>query len=88
METIGQPQSNGIATAAMVCGIVACICNLLVITAIFGIILGTVAAIMGAVAYRKHPYGKTGFVLGLWSWAIVAVYLFSWVAVMAVDPFI
>lgn len=87
METIEQ-QKSGIATTAMVCGIVACVFNILVITAVFGIVLGTVALIMGAVAYRRHPYGKTGFVLGLWSWAILAVYLCSWVALKVADPFI
>lgn len=81
-------QSNPAALSAMICGIIACSFNLLVITAFLGVIFGIVAIVLGAVAYKRHPFGKAGLVLGLLSFVIVSAYLFSYVAIKAVDPFI
>jgi hypothetical protein len=82
-----RPQRYGLAMSSLVCGIIGCAFNLLFITAVFGIPLGIIALVLGASSYKNHHYGKAGLILGLLSFLVVFVYLFSYVAVMIIDPF-
>lgn len=74
--------------AAFVLGIVACACNILLVLAIPGFILGLIAIIMGAIHYRRHRLAKAGLVLGVLSFIPLATYLFSMLALMRADPFL
>ncbi|ONK13015.1 DUF4190 domain-containing protein [Streptomyces sp. MP131-18] len=55
---LSRRESSGLSTASLVCGIVGLF--------FAGIILGTLALVLGAVAYRSTPNGmaKAGMVLG------------------------
>lgn len=79
---------HGPSQAAFVLGIVACACNILLFLAAFGVILGVIAIIMGAVNRRRHRYAKAGLVLGLLSFLPVATYLFTLLAIVQTDPFL
>ncbi|UCM88926.1 DUF4190 domain-containing protein [Streptomyces marincola] len=56
---LARRESSGLATASLVCGIVGLF--------FAGIILGTIALVLGGVAYRRVPSGmaKAGMVLGV-----------------------
>lgn len=81
-------ETHGPSQAALVLGILACAFNILLILAIFGIILGIIAVIMGAVNYRRHRHAKAGLILGLVSFVPLAVYLATIVAIYRADPLI
>lgn len=80
-------QTHGPSRAALVIGILALSCNALLVFAPFGIVLGVIAIIMGAVHRMRHRYAKAGLVLGLLSFVPVAVYAFSIIAILNADPF-
>jgi hypothetical protein len=79
---------SDLAKSSFTCGIIAIILNLLAITAVLGIILSIISIVLGTKSYAHSSYGKAGFVLGLLSLFIIAVYVLSAVAVVAADPFI
>lgn len=79
-------QRHGPSQAALVLGIVAMSCNVLLIFAVFGVILGLIAVILGAVHYRRHRYAKAGLILGLLSFLPLVVYLFSMLVMWKADP--
>lgn len=79
---------HGPSQAAFVLGMIACVCNILLILAIPGFILGLIATIMGAANLRRHRLAKAGLVLGLLSFLPLATYLFSVLALIKADPFL
>ena len=81
-------QASGVATSAMVLGILSCVFNTLFFLAIVGIVLGIIAVIQGLLTRKSHPYGKAGFILGLLSFIPALAYVLSIVAVNIVDPFV
>ncbi|MFS0837299.1 DUF4190 domain-containing protein [Paenibacillus sp. 1P03SA] len=73
------------AVLAMLCGILALLFNLLVVTLPLGIILGITAFCSGLVARRSHRR-SAGLVLSLFSFLIAMVWLASALVPLAVDP--
>ncbi|SEF97030.1 DUF308 domain-containing protein [Paenibacillus sp. UNC499MF] len=70
---------------AVLCGILAVLFNLLVVTLPLGIILGITAFGSGLVARRSHRR-SAGLVLSLFSFLIAGVWLASAMVPLAVDP--
>lgn len=73
------------AVLATLCGILAVLLNLLVVTLPLGIILGLTAFGSGLVARRAHRR-SAGLVLSLFSFLIALVWLASALVPLAVDP--
>ncbi|WP_405080035.1 DUF308 domain-containing protein [Paenibacillus chitinolyticus] len=73
------------AVLAVLCGILAVLFNLLVVTLPLGIILGITAFGSGLVARRSHRR-SAGLVLSLFSFLIAMVWLASALVPLAVDP--
>lgn len=82
-----RPEAYGTALSAMILGILAAVFNLLAILAPIGFILGLIAITLGAMTLKKHSYGKAGFILGLLSFIPIATYVFTYIAIKMVDPF-
>ncbi len=79
---------HGYAKSAFVCGIIAVSLNLLVLTAVIGVILSILSVTFGANTYRQSVYGKAGLVLGLLSIFVIVAYVLSAVVIKAADPFL
>ena len=66
-----QKQTNGMAVASLVLGIVSAVCIFFGYFAFIGIITGIVGLVLGVMAKKKQPCGMAtaGIVLPLWLWA-------------------
>jgi|GEM_PF-2090343 len=80
------PAAHGPSQAALIVGIFALVCNVTLIFALFGIVLGIVAVILGAANLQRHRHAKAGFVLGFLSFVPPAAYLLTAVAIIRSDP--
>lgn len=80
-----QPTPPGLATASFVCGLIACILNGLFITSLFGFILG-ILAVAFSLAVLKHKEARSGLVLGLISFMVLAIWICSFLIIISVDP--
>ncbi len=72
------PQSgSGMATASLVCGILATVFAVIVVTWVLGLILGVIAISLGAVARRRGIAGQAtaGLVLGIIGTALSVLWL-------------
>ncbi|KAK1182491.1 DUF4190 domain-containing protein [Streptomyces sp. NBS 14/10] len=78
-------QSNGMGTAALVCGIIGLVCGITYFLWVFAIILGILAIIFGAVGKGKVSRGEAnnggsataGLVCGILGMVIPAIYLMA-----------
>lgn len=86
MDTFNEQPSDRLATAALVCALLACCFNLLVITSFLGIPFGIIALIFAAISYRRHRLARAAFVLSLISFFIIAAYLLTLLTGLFIDP--
>ncbi|GAA2352045.1 DUF4190 domain-containing protein [Streptomyces cuspidosporus] len=78
-------QSNGMGTAALVCGIIGLVCGITYFLWVFAIVLGILAIIFGAVGKGKASRGEAGnggsatagLVCGIVGMVIPAIYLLA-----------
>jgi hypothetical protein len=78
-------QSNGMGTAALVCGIIGLVCGITYFLWVFAIVLGILAIIFGAVGKGKVGRGEAnnggsataGLVCGILGMVIPAIYLLA-----------
>lgn len=88
MDTFNGEKPDKLATASLVCAIMACCFNMLIITSFLGFPFGVLALIFAIISYRRHRFARAGFVLSLISFFIIAVYLLTVVTGLLVDPMI
>lgn len=81
-----QPESTWYSTAALVCGLIACILNSLLFLAPIGVIFSVLAIIFGLIGYARRRHGLSGFFLGLASLLLIAIWLFSFAVMYIFDP--
>ncbi len=79
-------EQPGMAKAAFVLGIIACSCNVLLITSAFGFILGILAFIFGLLT-KTHSKGRAGLILSLFSFLALAVWAVTYLVIHQLDPF-
>ncbi|MEU5613335.1 DUF4190 domain-containing protein [Streptomyces sparsogenes] len=78
-------QSNGMGTAALVCGIIGLVCGITYFLWVFAVVLGILAIIFGAVGKGKASRGEAGnggsatagLVCGIVGMVVPAIYLLA-----------
>jgi cytochrome bd-type quinol oxidase subunit 2 len=88
IPAFSEPPRHPSASAAVsaICGIVACVFNLFVITSVLGVIFAIAALVFGLVAMMTSRQGQAGLVLTGISFFILLVWIASIVFPMLLDP--
>jgi cytochrome bd-type quinol oxidase subunit 2 len=83
-----KPQSapSTASAVSMICGIIACLLNVLILTSPIGVIFGLIAFVSAAIAWFSARQGRAGMVLSLFSFFILTIWLVSIVFPLVVDP--
>lgn len=85
-EHAGNVGHHAPSQAAMVFGIFALVFNVSLLFAVFGILLGIAAVILGSVNLCRHRHAKAGLVLGLISFVPPMAYVLTTLAIIRSDP--